>query len=145
MSPLQKTARITGLWYLCLALCGVFGFLVVRPALHAAGDPAATLSHLIQQQGTAHLGVILELGIVAFQALAAVWFYRLFRGLDAFAAGSLAAFGLVNSVVILASAGFLATALTVAGDATLAPAGDAAATVQPVSYTHLTLPTKRIV
>ena len=64
------------------------------------------------------------------QALAAVWFYRLFRSVDSFAAGCLAAFGLVNAVVILGSAVFLATAIQVAGDPGLAPGGDAAATVQ---------------
>ena len=44
----------------------------------------------------------LELGIVLFQALAAIWFARLFRETDAFAAGALALFGMVNAVVILA-------------------------------------------
>ena len=42
---------------------------------------------------------------------------------------SIAAFGLINAVVIMASAVFLATALGVAKDPSLAPAGDAAAAV----------------
>ena len=46
------------------------------------------------------------------------------------AAGSLAAFGLVNAVAILASAAFMATAISVAGDPGLAPGGDMAATIQ---------------
>ncbi|MFY1637630.1 DUF4386 family protein [Solwaraspora sp. WMMB335] len=48
-------------------------------------------------------GVALELGVVVTQALAAVWFYRLFRTADAVAAGSIGAFGFVNSVAIMAS------------------------------------------
>ena len=55
-----------------------------------------------------------------------MWFYRLFRAADPLAAGGIAAFGLVNAVVILVSAALLATAVEVALD----PVGDAAATVQ---------------
>jgi hypothetical protein len=73
---------------------------------------------------------VLELGIVLTQALAAVWFYRLFRSVDSFAAGLVAAFGMVNAVAILGSAAMLATALDVPDDRSLAAAGSAAATVQ---------------
>ena len=64
--------------------------------------------------------------MVVTQTLAAVWFYRLFRTVDSFAASGIAAFGLVNAVVGLVSAALLATAVEVAVD----PVGDAAATVQ---------------
>ena len=67
----------------------------------------------------ARLGVALELGVGATQALAAVWFYKLFGRLSPLAAGSLAAFALVNANTILMSAALLETA--VAGDASLAP------------------------
>ena len=56
----------------------------------------------------ARLGIALEMGIVVTQALAAVWFYKLFRSVDTFAAGTLATFGMVNAVAILGSAAFLA-------------------------------------
>ena len=78
----------------------------------------------------ARLGIVLELGIVLTQALAAVWFYRLFRSVDTFAAGLVAVFGMVNAVAILGSAALLATALDVADDRSLAVSGGAAATVQ---------------
>jgi hypothetical protein len=126
MHPLVRTARTTGLFYLGLAITGVLGFLVIRPRLFAADDPAATLAHLVDNQSLARAGVALELLIVLTQALAAVWFYRLFRTADPLAAGGIAAFGLVNAVTILASAAFLATAVEVALD----PIGDAATTVQ---------------
>ena len=64
------------------------------------------------------------------QVLTAVWFYRLFKSIDTMAAGSLTAFGLVNAVAILISAGILATALDTATDPALTAAGDQAATVQ---------------
>ncbi|MEZ4702505.1 MAG: DUF4386 domain-containing protein [Rhodothermales bacterium] len=130
MSDLNKTARITGLWYLGIALTGVFGFLLVRPAIYVAGDAAATAQNLIDHAALARLGVVLEMGIVVTQALAAIWFYKLFRSFGEIAAGSLAAFGFVNAVAILGSAGFMATAIEVSADAGLAPGGDAAATIQ---------------
>jgi Domain of unknown function (DUF4386) len=123
---LIRTARTTGLFYLGLAITGVLGFLLVRPRLFDKSDPEATLANLIEHERLARLGIALELGIVVTQALTAVWFYRLFRSVDNFAAGALAAFGMVNAVVILVSAAFLATALEVA----LEPAADAAASTQ---------------
>ena len=130
MTDLKKTARITGVLYLGLAIASALGFLLVRAALHVDGNAAATAKNLVDHGGLARLGVALELGIVLTQALAAVWFYKLFRALNSLAAGSLAAFGLVNAVAILSSAVFLATAVAVSGDVGLAPGGDAAATVQ---------------
>lgn len=120
------TARITALLYLGLAITGMLGFLLVRPSLYAEGDPGATLANLVDRQGLARAGVALEMGIVLTQALAALWFYRLFRPVDRFAAGAIAVFGMVNAVVILGSAALLATATQIAAD----PFGDAATTVQ---------------
>jgi Domain of unknown function (DUF4386) len=126
MLSLIRTARITGLLYLGLAITGVLGYLVVRPRLFDSSNPDATITNLLEHEGLARLGIALELGIVVTQALTAVWFYRLFRSVDTFAAGTLAAFGLVNAVAILGSAACLATALEVALD----PVGDAADNAQ---------------
>ena len=92
MLSLIRTARITGLLYLGLAITGVLGFLVVRPRLFDSSNPDATLANLLEHEGLARLGIALELGIVVTQALTAVWFYRLFRSVDTFAAGTLAAY-----------------------------------------------------
>lgn len=130
MEQLTRTARTTGLLYLGLAITGLLGFLVIRGQLFVADDPGATLANLVEHEALARTGIALELGVVVTQALVAVWFYRLFRGVDAFAAGCIAAFGLVNAAAILASAAFLATALDVALDDSLAPGGGVAATAQ---------------
>jgi hypothetical protein len=127
---LQRTARLTGLFYLGLAVTGMLGFLMVRGRIFVADDPGATLANLTAHITLARVGIALEMGIVLTQSLAAVWFYRLFRGVDAFAAGTLAAFGLINAVAILGSAAMLASALDVAGNASLAAGGDTTATVQ---------------
>jgi Domain of unknown function (DUF4386) len=130
MKSMKATARITGLLYLGVGITGMLGFLLIRPEIYVAGDAAATFANLVERQMLARLGIALELLVVLTQALVAVWFYKLFRTVSNTAAGSLAAFGLINSAAILSSAAFLVTALTVALDPSLAPGGDAAATAQ---------------
>jgi hypothetical protein len=127
---ITRAARITGLLYLGLGITGLLGSVLVRGQLYVADDPGATLSNLVEHQSMARLGIVLELGIILTQALAAVWFYRLFRSVDTFAAGLVAVFGMVNAVAILGSAAVLATALDVADDRSLAVSGGAAAAVQ---------------
>lgn len=126
MHPLVRTARLTGLFYLGLAVTGGLGFLLVRSQLFVDGDPGATLANLVEHEWLARAGVALELLTVLTQALAAVWFYRLFRTVDQAGAAGIAAFGIVNAVVILVSAALLGTAIEVAVD----PVGDPAAGVQ---------------
>ena len=130
INPSVTTARTTGLLYLGVALTGLLGHVVVRSQLFDADDPSNTLAQLVNHESLARIGIGLELGIVLLQALAGLWFFRLFRSVDSFAAGSLAAFSFVNAIVILLSAVSLATALDVANDPALAPGGDAAATAQ---------------
>jgi hypothetical protein len=129
-TDLKRTARTTGMLYLGFFITGILGSVVVRAQLFVADDPQGTLSNLTQHESLARIDIALELGIVLAQALTAVWFYRLFRRVDDYAAGSLAIFGMVNAVAILGSAALLATALEVAGDASLTVSGSAAATVQ---------------
>ena len=106
--------RLAGLSYMGLAITGLLGFLMVRGDLYVELDPARTLANLAERESLARIGIALELAIATCQALAAVWFAKLFRETDAFAAGALALFGMVNAVVILASAAMMGTALDVA-------------------------------
>lgn len=128
--PLVRIARTTGFLYLGIALTGLLGHVVVRSQLFDAGNPATTLTQLTDNESLARIGIALELAIVLTQVLAGLWFYRLFRSVDSFAAGSLAAFSFVNAIVILISAVFLATGLDVATSPELGAGGDQAATVQ---------------
>ena len=130
ISTSVSTARWTGVFYLGLAVAGLVGFFFVRGELYVADDPSATLANLVDQIPLARFGLAADLTIVLFQALAAIWFFKLFRNENSVAAGSIAAFGLVNAAAILVAIAFTATALVVSGDAALAPGGDQAATVQ---------------
>jgi len=127
---LVRTARTTGLFYLGLAITGLLGYMLIRNQLFVAGDPEATLANLTQHESLARLGIVIEMGVVITQALVALWFYRLFKSVNAFVAGTIAAFGLVNAMAILGSAAMLATALDVSQDASLTVSGGAAATAQ---------------
>jgi hypothetical protein len=124
------TARVTGLLYLGLGLTGLLGFLTIRPQLFDQDDAASTLANLVENEWLARAGIALELGVVLTQALVALWFYRLFRSVDAVQAGAIAVFGFVNAVAILGSAAMLGSALQVAldpagGSPAVDPAGDA--------------------
>ena len=123
---LTRTARMTGLFYLGIAITGMLGFLIIRSRLFVADDADATLANLVAHESLARAGVALGLGMVVTQTLAAVWFYRLFRTVNSLAASGIAAFGLVNATVGVVSAALLATAVEVSVD----PVGDAAANVQ---------------
>lgn len=112
--PDPALARATGLLYLGVGLTGMLGFLIIRPRLFDPEDPAATLTHLVEQEALARAGIGMELALVVTQVLAALWFYRLFRPVDSFAAGAIAVFGTVNAIAVLGSAAFLASALDVA-------------------------------
>jgi hypothetical protein len=122
-----RTARTTGLLYLTLAVAAIPGFLIIRPMLFDPDSPASTLANLVANETLARLGIGLELVLVAAQALCALWFFRLFRHVDSFAAGSLAAFGLFNSIAVLGSAACLGAALDVA---LASPSADAAGGAQ---------------
>lgn len=114
--PDVRIARTTGLLYLALGLCGMAGFLLIRPQLFDPADPAATLARLVEYEGLARIGIALELTLVVTQVLAALWFYRLFRPVDRASAGAIAVFATLNGVAFVGSAAFLGAALTVALD-----------------------------
>lgn len=127
---LKRAALVTGLAYAGLAVTGMLGYLVFRAQLYAPGDAAATAGNLVSHEGLARVGVAVDLAAVLTQAVAALWFYQLFRRVRPFAAGAITAFGLVNAVVMLVGAAFSATALSVA-------LGDAATTTHDRAATAL--------
>ncbi len=96
-----STAKLAGLLYLGLAITGAVSFLYANKNLYVSGDAAATTVNLVGHEIMARVGIAMELALVVFQALAAVWFYRLFRRTAPFAAGLIAVFGMVNAIAIM--------------------------------------------
>lgn len=137
--PLIHTARITGLLYLGLCVTAVFGYFMIRGQIFDPGDAAATLGNLAGSEGLARFGLAMELGTATCMALLALWFYQLFRSVDRFLAVAVLVLGELNAVALLGSTAFLATALEVALDPSLA-GGDATAQLMYVvsdSFWHV--------
>jgi hypothetical protein len=122
------TARQTGLAYAGLAVTGIVGYLAIRSQLYVNGDAATTTANLVAHEGLARVGVAVDLAAVVTQAVAALWFLKLFRRRQPFAALAIAAFGMVNAVVMLVGTMFSATALEVALGGAATTAGDRPAT-----------------
>ena len=112
-SPNEVTGRLTGVLYLGIAVTGLVSFLFVRNEIYVAGDATTTLANLVAHPGLAQLGVAADLTLVLTQSLAALWFYRTFCKVDAFAAGALAVFGTINAVAILGATVMTATAFEI--------------------------------
>ncbi|MDZ7646750.1 MAG: DUF4386 domain-containing protein [Cytophagales bacterium] len=111
---LVSIARIAGAWYLMLAVTGMVGFLLLHSRIYVTGDPSKTLANLVEHEMLARLRLLFEFLIVVSQALAAVWFYKLFKDIRHIAAWALAAWGMMNSAAIMISAMAMGGALGVA-------------------------------
>lgn len=109
---LIRIARTTGIWYLIMAISGVFGFLIYHSEVYTS-DPQQTLTNLIEGESLARTRLLFEFGIIISQALTAIWFYRLFKDINRWAALATGIWGTVNSVVILVSAIAMGTALEI--------------------------------
>lgn len=129
---LIRTARLTGLAYLGLAVFGMLGHLGVRQRLYVPDDATATAANLVDHQTLAHVGTVADLTVVVCQALAAIGFLALYRRTHAVAAAAVAAFGLVNAVLILVATVCTTAALHVA----LAEPGTYAQPEQTVLLLH---------
>lgn len=117
LSPLVSTARIAGLWYLIMAVSGILGFLVFHPQIFVSGNPEKTLANLIDNESAARVRLLLEFAIILSQALTAVWFYKLFKKINEWAAWTLGIWGMVNSIAIMISAIAMASAIGIANSA----------------------------
>jgi len=109
-----STARAAGIWYLVLAIAGVLGFLVLHPQVYVAGQVSQTVAHLQEQEMLARWRLLLEFVIILSQALAAVYFFKLFKDVNHFAAWCLAAWGMMNAAAIMISAMAMGGAIQVA-------------------------------
>jgi hypothetical protein len=118
MPQYLTTARLTGIWYLILAISGMLGFLIYQPKIFISNNPEQTLTNLINLTSTARIRLILEFVIIISQALSAVWFYKLFKPINEWGAFTLAIWGTMNAAIILVSAIAMSTAIDIANAVT---------------------------
>lgn len=114
MPQTLTTARLTGIWYLILAISGMLGFLIYQPKIFISNNPEQTLNNLITLTSTARIRLILEFVIIISQALSAVWFYKLFKPINEWGAFTLAIWGTMNAAIILISAIAMSSAIDIA-------------------------------
>jgi len=114
---LVSTARMAGVWYLMLGITGMAGFLLLHPRIYVADDLSKTLENLTEFETLARTRLLFEFLIVVSQALAAVWFYKLFKDIRHVAAWTLAAWGMMNAAAIMISAMAMGGAIEVANSA----------------------------
>lgn len=111
---LVVTARITGVCYLVLAISGMVGFLILHPQIYVSGDTSKTVANLSEHETLARIRLLMEFAIVGSQALAAVYFFKLFKDINHFASWALAAWGLMNAGLIMISAIAMGGAIKIA-------------------------------
>ncbi|MCP4978099.1 MAG: DUF4386 domain-containing protein [Maribacter sp.] len=112
-SRLISIARTAGIWYLIMAISGILGFLIFHPQVYNA-DPQQTLTNLEEGEMLARIRLLLEFVIIVSQALTAIWFYRLFKNINEWAALATGIWGTVNAVAILISAISMGAAIELA-------------------------------
>lgn len=115
---LITTARITGVWYLTLAISGALGFMIFHPQIFVSNDAEKTLTNLTNLQSISRIRLLFELLIIVSQALTAVWFYKLFREINAWAAWTVGIWGMMNSAAIMISAISMSSAIEIAKSST---------------------------
>lgn len=113
-NELVKTARTAGIWYLMMAITSILGFLIFHPQIYGSKNAQKTLTNLINLESIARTRLLLEFAIIVSQALTAVWFYRLFRNINEWAAWSVGIWGMINSVAIMISAISMGSAIEIA-------------------------------
>lgn len=113
-SALVTTARTAGIWYLIMAISGILGFLIFHPQIFDSEDSQKTLTNLIDLESLARTRLLLEFAIIVSQALTAVWFYKLFRNINKWAAWTVGIWGMINSVAIMISAISMGSAIEIA-------------------------------
>lgn len=107
-------ARLTGLFYLAIAVFGFFAILWVPAQLQVPGDAAATFDNILARRGLFMAGIGGEVAILIAEIMATAMLYFMFKPVNAtlsFAA-ALARFSMVGvmAAMLFFSAGALALA-----------------------------------
>lgn len=70
-------ARTAGFWYLLMAVVAPFGMIYVPQTLQVAGDAAATVQNIIDNEGLFRAGIVATLGTQIIQIFTVLALYKL--------------------------------------------------------------------
>ncbi len=93
MHPTVKAARVAGAIYLVDILAGPFVLIYVPSVLVVSANPAATAANIVAHQTLLRLGIVGDLFAGVMSLVLALALYRLFEGVDRFAAGVMVILG----------------------------------------------------
>ena len=92
----KRIARLAGVFYLLVAICGGFALGFVYPRIYVAGDAAKTAGNLLANAGLVRLGVVADLFQATVWVLVALTLYRLLQHVNK---------GMASAMVVLAAIG----------------------------------------
>lgn len=96
----DRYARLAGVLYLLIIVCGLSGELLVRASLIVPGDPAATVGNILAAPGLFRAGFAADAIMLISDVAIAVVFYLLFRQVSQALALTAAAFRLIQAAVL---------------------------------------------
>lgn len=122
MSTPRQLARIAGVLYLLVGICGGFAEGFVDPKLHVAGDATATAANVAANAGLVRMGVVAHLADGVFFILTAMALYLLLKHVQRTAARVMVLFVVLAAGMICLNAVFLFEGMQVATDPSYASA-----------------------
>ncbi|WP_293327938.1 DUF4386 domain-containing protein [Parvibaculum sp.] len=96
----MKAARLAGLLYLAIIMLGIWSEMVVRAALVAPGDAAATAAGIAAHEGLFRLGIAADSVMALCDAALAVLLFLLLRPVNATVALMAMAFRLIQTAIL---------------------------------------------
>ncbi|MEV8638190.1 DUF4386 domain-containing protein [Streptosporangium sp. NPDC051023] len=123
MGSPKRVARLAGILYLIVALCGGFAQMYVRATIRVPGDAAATAGNIVAHASLFRLGFVADLVTATCSVLVAMTLYRLFKHVNKDAAAAMVVFMAIGTGMILVNLIFHFAALLVATDPSYATAG----------------------
>ena len=116
MQDYTKTyGRWAGIGYLTIAVAGGFAIAYVPSVIDVAGDPAATVTNIMENRGLYALGQVGEMIVLLVEVAVSIMLFHMFRGVSTTLAGIAAASRLMMVAIMSTMLFFTAMTLSFAG------------------------------
>jgi hypothetical protein len=122
LNSLKRTARLAGVFYLLVAVCGIFAQLYARASVYVPGDAAATAHNIAEHSTLFRYGFVADLVTATSFVFVGMTLYLLFKHVNKDVAAALMVFVAIGTGMILVNLSFQFAALLVATDPSYAAA-----------------------
>ncbi|MGD9571426.1 MAG: DUF4386 domain-containing protein [Thermoleophilia bacterium] len=134
--PTPRAARLTGIAYLGIVVCGLFAEFFVRMSLVTPGDAIVTAGEIAGSPGLFRAGIGADLLMIGLDVAVAFGLYRLFRPFSRNLALAAAGFRLVQAAILTGNLLNLTRADDLAGQAAATGSAGTADRVLQAIETH---------